>query len=96
MAARTAVPAGRWPSSASCHAAGRPRPVIVMVQVSAGPCRAAGGAVTFAAGPAQGVTATPSEPWDGAVTVAGDKEVILPVTGLIANCDRAPWPSLVT
>jgi len=44
----------------------------------------------------QGVTATPSEPWDGAVTVAGDRGVILPVTGLIANCDRAPLPSLVT
>ena len=47
-------------------------------------------------GPRQGVTATPSEPWDGAVTVAGDKRVILPVTGLIANCDRTPSPSLVT
>ena len=47
-------------------------------------------------GPRQGVTATPSEPWDGAVTVAGDKGVILPVAGLIANCDRAPLPSLVT
>jgi hypothetical protein len=42
------------------------------------------------------VTATPSEPWDGAVTVAGDTGVILPVTGLIANYDRAPSPSLVT
>ena len=47
-------------------------------------------------GPCQGVTATPSEPWDGAVTVAGDKGLILPVTGLIANCDRAPSCSLVT
>jgi len=45
-------------------------------------------------GPGQGVTATPSEPWDGAVTVAGDRRVILPVTGLIANCDRTP--ALVT
>jgi hypothetical protein len=47
-------------------------------------------------GPRQGVSATPSEPWDGAVTVAGDRGVILPVTGLILNCDRAPLPSLVT
>ena len=74
-----------------------PWPEIVMVQVSAGPCRAVAGArVAFAASLRQGETATPSEPWDGAVTVAGDRGVILPVTGLIANCDRAPVPSLVT
>jgi len=59
-------------------------------------CRWRAYLVTFAARPAPGVTATPSEPWDGAVTVAGDKGVILPVSGLIANCDRAPSPSLVT
>ena len=93
---RNAAPAGRWPPSLNCHAADGPWPVIVMVQVSAEPCRAVAGAVPSRPGPRQGVTATPSEPWDGAVTVAGDRGVILPVTGLIANCDRAPLPSLVT
>ncbi len=82
VAERNAVPAGRWPPSLSCHAADGPTSVIGTVQVSAELCRAVAGAVVFAAWPAQGVTATPSEPWDGAVTVAGDKGVILPVTGL--------------
>ena len=31
VAARNAVPAGRWPASASCHAADGPLSVIVMV-----------------------------------------------------------------
>jgi hypothetical protein len=41
------------------------------------------------------VTARPSEPLEVA-TAAGDRGVIVPVTGLIANWDRAPLFSLVT
>ena len=85
MAAQRELPHCRWALVRDRAGAG-----------SAEPCRAVAGAATFAARPASGVTATPSEPCDGAVTVAGDNGVIFPVTGLIANCDRAPAPSLVT
>lgn len=93
VAERNAAPAGRWPPSLSCHAADGPWSVIVM---GVGECRAVAGRWPSQPGSRQGVTATPSEPWRGAVTVAGDRGVILPVTGLIANCDRALSCSLVT
>ncbi len=55
------------------------------------------GAASFAARSAAGVMARLSEPSSLAVaTAAGDRGVILPVAGLMANCERKPLFSLVT